>query len=348
MIDMNDKRLSYMGRTDRRPDGAYFYYASSQVTARFTGTRFSVTVCNKRAWGEISIGYIIDGRMGRLPLPKENDGRDTVYLIADCLEPDCEHIITVYKRMSANHSYAIRSMDTDGEFLPYTPHYRMKLEFYGDSVSAGEVTEAEDFTGRPDPPNHGGIYDNSYHSYTWQCARLLDAEFYNISQGGISVSDGMGYFHMPDTIGMENVYDKLCYFPEGGEITEWDFSSYTPDAVIFALGQNDHHNAVTDTDDVDIYDSIVRRRWKDNYKKLVKDVAAHYGRVKIIMLTTVLMHDAEWDRAIDEIVSELCAEGADACHFMFKHNGAVTPGHPRRSEHTEMAKELAAFIEKIL
>ena len=62
----------------------------------------------------------------------------------------------------------------------------------------------------------------------------------------------------------------------------------------------------------------------------------------------ILMHDAEWDRAIDELVSELCAQGPDVCHFMFKHNGAVTPGHPRRSEHTEMAKELAAFIEKIL
>ena len=223
MISMNDDRLSYMGRTDIQADGAHFYYASSQVSAKFRGTMFSVTINNNTVWGDISIGYIIDGRMGRLPLPHYNDGRDTEYVIADNLEPDKEHIITIYKRMSANHSYVIKSMDTDGELLSYEPHYRMKLEFYGDSVSAGESTEADAFTGRCDPPNNAGIYDNSYHSYTWQCARLLNAEFNNISQGGITVFDDTGYFHLPKAIGMESVYDKLCYFPEGVSKKSFNF-----------------------------------------------------------------------------------------------------------------------------
>lgn len=349
MIDMNDSRLSYMGRIDMREDGAHFFYASSQVSAKFRGTKFSLTLSNSTAWGEISIGYIIDGRMGRLPLPRSNDGRDTEYVITEGLEPDKEHIITIYKRMSANHSYVIKSMDTDGELLDYTPEYRFKLEYYGDSVSAGEVTEADCFVGRSDPSNHGGIYDNSYYSYTWQTARLMNAQFNNISQGGIAVFDDTGYFHWPKMIGMESVYDKVCYFPEGGELTEWDFGRYTPDAVIFALGQNDQHNGITDQNDIDIYDPDVRRRWKDGYKKLIKNIVSHYDdKVRIVMITTVLMHDAEWDKAIDEIVSELRLEGHNAHHFLFSRNGAATPGHPRRAEHAVMARELSAFLENIL
>ena len=59
-------------------------------------------------------------------------------------------------------------------------------------------------------------------------------------------------------------------------------------------------------------------------------------------------HKVMWDKAIDEVVSELKAEGLDAHHFMFRRNGAATPGHPRYPEHTEMAQELSAFIKTIL
>ncbi|MBQ7991028.1 MAG: electron transporter RnfD [Oscillospiraceae bacterium] len=344
----NDKRLSYMGRIDHSEDGAHFYWASSQVTAVFNGTWADITVMNKTAWGNISLGYLIDGRMGRLPLSPQNDGEFKTYRIADGLEPDRTHTLTVYKRMSANHTFTLSEINTDGEFLPCEPEYDLKLEFYGDSVSAGEVTEADAFAGRSDPCNHDSIYDNSYFAYTWQCARLLNASFHNIAQGGIAVFDDTGYFHWPKMIGMESVYDKVCYFPEGGELTQWDFSKYTPDCAVFALGQNDQHNGITDANDIDIYDPAVRRHWKDGYKKLISDVAAHYGRVKIVMITTVLMHDAEWDRAIDEIVNEMKSEGYDIHHFLFSGNGSVTPGHPRRAEHAVMARELAGFIQSIL
>ena len=337
----DDKRLSYMGRIDINDDGAAFYWPSSQVTAVFKGTYADITVMNRTAYGIITIGYIIDGRKGRIPFSQADDGQFRKIRIVSDLDPEKEHTLTIFKRQAANHAFTISDIDCDGEFLPCEPEYRLKLEFYGDSVSAGECTEADDFAGSCDPCNHMWIYDNSY---TWQCARLLGASFHNTSQGGIAVFDDTGYFHWPKMIGMESVYDKVCYFPEGGEITKWDFGRYIPDVVVFALGQNDKHNGITDADDIDIYDPAVRRRWKDGYIKLIRDVTVHYGDVKIVMITTVLMHDPEWDAAIDEIVTELRGQGYDIHHFLFTGNGAVTPGHPRTSEHAVMAKELAAFI----
>ena len=50
---------------------------------------------------------------------------------------------------------------------------------YGDSVSAGEVSEAVEYTGKPDP-EHNGQYSNSWYSYAWMTARRLDAEIHDI------------------------------------------------------------------------------------------------------------------------------------------------------------------------
>lgn len=345
----NSEKISYSGRIAFKEDGAYFYYASSYAEISFTGTEISVTLNNSSFWGTVYLGYVIDGRMGKIPLPRENDGRDAEYKLADCLEPGIEHTALIYKSQSANHLFSLKSITVDGEVLMPPEKTGLKLEFYGDSVSAGEVTEAYDFTGRADPASHNSIYDNSYLSYTWITARNLNARFHNVSQGGIAVFDGTGYFHYPDMIGMESVYDKLCYFPEGGELTSWDFSRFTPDIVVFALGQNDKHNGVTDKDDIDITDPSTRSRWKEGYKSILKNIRARYGEnTKYIFITTVLMHDPEWDRAIDEAVRELQSENIKAYHFLFKRNGAATPGHPRYAEQKEMAAELTEFIRSIL
>lgn len=348
-INHKDPRINYYGRIDIRDDGAYMYYASSSAQLRFRGSEISVTVNNKTAWGTLSLGYVIDGREGKLPLDPSNDGKDIVLQAANSLAPEEEHTLVIYKRHAANHSFAIKGFLTDGEFLDAPEKPALKLEFYGDSVSAGEVCEAVDFVGRCDPASHNSCYDNSYHSYTWKTARRLNAQLHNIAQGGIAVFDDTGYFHAPKMIGMESVYDKMCYFPEGGEITRWDFSRYIPDVVIFALGQNDQHNGITDKNDCDIYDPEYRCKWKNGYKNIVRGIGGHYAKnTKYIFITTLLMHDPEWDRAIDEMTAELKNEGMAAYHMLFKRNGAATPGHPRIPEHEEMAEELSAFIKTIL
>ena len=40
---------------------------------------------------------------------------------------------------------------------------------------------------------------------------------------------------------VESCYDKLEYNPDLGEVKKWDFSRYTPQVVVVAIGQNDNH-----------------------------------------------------------------------------------------------------------
>lgn len=332
-----------MGRFDRTDEETRLFHAGSMVKLKFRGTYLKAVINNVTLWGSLNLGVAADGEMRGIPLSPDDNRADIAVTAAEYPESG-EHTVILYKRHAANQILAFKGFETDGEFLAPEPFPKRKIEVYGDSVCAGEVIEAYDYAGKCDPENHDSRYDNVWNSFVMQTARNLDAQIHNICQGGIALLDGTGYFHCPDFIGLESVYDKVCYFPEGGEPTKWDFGKYIPDVVIIAVGQNDKHNGRTDRDDIDISEPGYREMWKTAYIKLVRELAGYYGSVDFVLTTTILMHDKEWDEAIGEIARELRGMGIKAHHNLFGRNGAATPGHPRLSEHNEMARELTEFI----
>ena len=344
IFNADNSAISYMGRVDFSDKKApKFFYPGTQASFVTDGTFVKATLNVKNFWGELTVGVIIDGKPFRIAVTDEINGKDTVYTIAENLEKG-KHEVVIYKAHAANQLLTLKSIETDGQLLSADKKYSLKLDVYGDSVCAGEVIEAGDYVGKCDPENHNSRYDNVYYSFVMQTARKLGAEINNNSQGGIALFDGTGYFHMPNCIGLESTYNKMCYFPEGGELSDWDFARYTPDFVIIAIGQNDKHNAEKNTDDIDISDVDYRRKWKEKYKELVRDLNNSYKTAVFILTTTVLMHDKDWDKAIEEICEELCGEGICCRKNTFSRNGTATPGHPRIIEHNEMANELTEFI----
>lgn len=344
-IAHNDRNVLYMGRRDVTGKETRLFHAGAQAIVKFRGTRLSVEINNLCCWGTLNLGVIVDGEMKGIPLSHDNNCKDITVTVAENLS-EGEHTVIIYKRHAGNQYLFIRAFETDGEFIIPDSLPEIKIEVYGDSVCAGEVIEASDYVAQPDPEGHDSRYDNVWNSFVMQTARNLNAQIHNICQGGIALFNGTGYFHMPDCIGLESTYDKTCYFPEGGDITVWDFSKYTPDIVIIAIGQNDPHNAVTDRNDRDISDPVYRNEWKTAYIKMVRDLDQKYNGTKFVLTTTILMHDADWDNAIEEIKDELNEMGIKAYHNIFSRNGAATPGHPRLSEHNEMAEELTRFIRE--
>ena len=239
-ISPDDKRLQYCGRIDfDDPKAPVLVYAASFVQIRFTGTEISVTLANKRAYWSSRMGYILDGKQGQFLLTSDSDAK--TYVIAEGLEPT-EHTLTLFKRMDSCHIVTLLGFElgSDAEVLTPAPLPSRKIEVFGDSVSCGEVSEAVDYVGKPDP-EHDGEYSNSWYSYAWMTARNLHAQLHDSSQGGIALLDKTGWFMEPDYLGIESCYDKIEYQPELSEVKPWDFSRYTPDVVIFAFGQNDNH-----------------------------------------------------------------------------------------------------------
>lgn len=229
----------------------------------------------------------------------------------------------------------------DTEISKSKVQFTRRIEVYGDSVSAGEVSEAVARAGLSDPENNGE-YSNSFYSYSWLCARKLHADIHDVAQGGIALLHGQGYFAGPDYTGMEESYDKIEMNPYLGETKPWDFSRYTPHVVIVAFGQNDANPVNYMAED---YEGEQAKHWRTEYRKFIETIQKKYPKCEIILTTTILNHDAAWDRAIGQVAEEM--KDKHVHHFLYTNNGSGTHGHIRIPEAEKMAEELSGFIESL-
>lgn len=341
LISPENKCLQYSGRIDfDDPKAPVLIYACTSVQMVFTGTSVKVRLSNHRSCWTNQMGYFINGEQGRITL-KNEDGPET-YVLADGL--GCgPHTLLLFKRMDSCHTVSFLGfeLDEDAGILTPEPKPVRRMEFFGDSVSCGEVSEAVDYVGKPDP-EHDGEYSNSWYSYAWMTARKLGAEIHDTSQGGISLLDGTGWFAAPHYKGMESCYDKLEYNPEISPVKPWDFSRYIPHVAVVAIGQNDAHPEDYMAED---YDGAKAVYWRQRYREFVETLMELYPRAQIILATTILGHDPSWDRAIDEVCGEIASGRVH--HFLYARNGCGTPGHIRIPEAEQMSEELAAFIRSL-
>lgn len=337
-ISPSNEMLSYTGRIDfTDKEAPVFVYPSTSVEMNFKGEKLSVSVENFHHDEENYLGYIVDGKQGRIKLSNEAGRKSYEILLDQSVE---EHQLMLFKRQDACHYLAFLGfeLDDNGELTTKPKRFLRKIEVYGDSVSAGSVSEAVDYVGKSDP-EHNGEYSNSYFSYAWMTARKLHAQIHNISQGGVALLDGTGYFGEPDYIGMEKIYDKVQYNPALGEIREWDFSEYRPQVVIIAIGQNDSNPEDYMRNDPT---GEKARNWIARYEAFVRTIRGKYPDASIVLCTTILNHSPAWDRAIG--LANANIRDSKIYHFLYKNNGRGTPGHIRVSEAEDMSFELASFV----
>ncbi|GFI44478.1 cellulase/esterase CelE [Lachnospiraceae bacterium] len=340
-VKMNDERLSYSGRIDwSEEEYPVFIYPCTWVKLRFTGNQLKLHIENHRAYWDNYMGCILDGKQLSLALPKEGRG---VLTIPVEQEEKTEHEALIFKRQDACHEVKFFGIElADGARVLKTPEKpARRIEVYGDSVSAGEVAEAVEYTGCEDP-GHNGEYSNSWYSYAWMAARKLNAEIHDIAQGGIALMDGTGWFHAPDYIGMETAWDKIRYNLELGKTLDWDFGKYDPQLIIVAFGQNDSNPEDYMKED---FHGEKAEKWRQHYKGFLNQLRTIYPSAYIVCCTTLLRHDKAWDQAIGQVVEKLQDERIT--RYLFGRNGDGTPGHLRIAEAEEMADELAAYIENL-
>ena len=347
-ISANHRYLQYTGRIDRsNPKEPLFIYPCTSVRIRFTGNMLKAYVRNKNLYWENSLGCVIDGALLKLELPKEGEAALEIPVHSakrNDGQEDCGyHDALLFKRQDACHEVNFLGFEIEdtAEILDPPARPERRIEVYGDSVSAGEVSEAVEYIGREDP-EHNGQYSNSWYSYAWMTARKLGAEIHDVAQGGIALLDDTRWFHAEDYIGMESAWDKMRYNPDFGELTDWDFSRYTPQLVIVAIGQNDSHPEDYMKED---YNCERAQIWRRGYRRFLENIRGKYPDAWIVCITTLLGHDASWDQSVDEVCRGMNDDKLR--HFLFRRNGNGTKGHLRIPEAQEMADELSAYIESL-
>lgn len=149
------------------------------------------------------------------------------------LNASATHYITVYNTAEAQYQGSlnffmkptITSLTTDGAFLP-VPQLPRALEFYGDSLTVGYGANGVG-------PNCPGTLLSEDNSVTW--GNLLCGNFSAncsiIAWSGIGVYENSRGEMYPST--MPGVYDRAMGAVPG---VPWDFSRFTPDAVVINLG----------------------------------------------------------------------------------------------------------------
>lgn len=349
IVSLDDERLVYSGRVDwsaaKRPE---FIFPATSLHFRFYGKKALLTVENRGGAGwDYYAGVITDGVQSFREL--DRCGLNRIVLVDG--ETEKEHDVLFFKRQDSCHEITLISMELpeEGRLLAAPEKPKRRIEVYGDSVSVGEVSEAFDHVGQEDP-KHSGEYTNSWYSFGWMAARKLRAQIHIIARSGIALMGGAGYFHEPDTIGMENVWDKLHFEPDlisetgadpgGKKGILWDFSRYTPQVVIVAIGQNDSHPYDYMKEDIQCKMAVL---WRKRYRMFLGALREKYPDAYIVCCTTLLIHDLSWDRSIAWVCREMQDE--KITYFGFNRTGKGTPGHLRIPEAGEMAEELAAYIE---
>lgn len=341
----NNSSLIYSGRIDLSdPFAIVWTYPGTFVRIKFKGTQLFIHVRNKHNYWNNYLGVVEGDAQTKLLLPKE--GEATIEIPLKTTQ-DNIHEVTIFKRQDACHELTILGFeincntDEECELLEASPLPPRRIEVYGDSVSAGEVSEAVDYVAKVDP-EHNGEYSNSWYSYAWIAARKLDAQLHDIAQGGVALLDNTGWYHEPDYIGMEQVWNKMRYNPDYGTVKEWDFSKYTPDIVIVAIGQNDSHpDDYMKTD----YECEKAKNWRTHYRQFLAKLRETYPDAWIICCTTLLQHDIGWDMSISQAVLDIADKKISHC--VFQRNGKATPGHLRIPEAEEMAEELCHYIHSL-
>ena len=140
----NNSSLIYSGRIDvSDPFAIVWTYPGTFVRMKFKGTQLFIHVRNKHNYWNNYLGVAEGDAQTKLLLPEE--GEATIEIPLQTTQ-DNIHEVTIFKRQDACHELMILGFeincntDDECELLEASPLPPRRIEVYGDSVSAGEVS----------------------------------------------------------------------------------------------------------------------------------------------------------------------------------------------------------------
>lgn len=312
----------YIGRIDRTmPQAPVFIWQGSELRVRFSGQRIGFRFAE--AWGQNYYNVIIDGEVHLLRLIPEGT-RD--YLLSVTLPPGI-HEVVLFKRSEALFGQATfgglileptARIEAKPEPLP------LRIEFYGDSITAGACNEDPADDQYDDLKTH-----NNYLAYGAITARALNAEYVCIAVSGTGICYSWNPVLLPE------VFDRTK--PDTGSPC-YAFNDRQPDLVVVNLGQNDYGFTLVEG-------IAFPLDFAQKYREFIRKIRNLYPSAHIICAIggmTAYRESAELRTAFTQAVTKLAAEDSRIHSFVFS---AFAVNHPRVTVHWQLAEELTGFIK---
>jgi hypothetical protein len=333
-IKPNHQGLTYSGRVNLSVDSASFYWPGTSVSINFKGTGLNALL---KSTVEPAYYYVIvdDSVTTKIEIPVGN--ATTSFTLASGLTQNKHHLqlFKLSNNTSVNQFYGFE-IPADLKILKATELPQRKIEFYGNSITAGhgvDVPDGEKDTGLP-------FYFNNFYAYAALTARHFNAQYSCVARSGIGVM--VSWF--PEI--MPEIYDRTN--PADAN-SKWDFAKYTPDIVVVNLFQNDSWIV-----NMPNHDQFKRRfgTQKPNdefiinaYRDFIASIRSKYPNAHIICALgnmDATKEGSKWPGYINEGIKRLNDKKMHPLFFSYKNSS----GHPKRDDQQAMANQLIQFIDQ--
>jgi lysophospholipase L1-like esterase len=319
-----DARFRYEGRIDfSNTNAPVLIWQASRISIDFEGS---------------ALRLLFDDAKGQNYFNAQVDGSNTIVAANEGMPVSPEtlagpgpgrHHLELFKRSEAAAGTVrfrgIEIVPPAKVWAPTPPHYKLAMEFIGDSITVGACNEDGAADQWDDRRTH-----NCALSYATLTAEAFDADYRNIAVSGMGIAIGW----VPMKAG--EIWNRL--YPDTNSPPA-DLHAWMPNVVLVNFGEND--------------DSYPRAHgqpfpanFTDGYVALIHAIRAAYPDARIVLLRGGMFGGARSEplrAAWEAAVKNLEAHDAHVSHFVFTH---WTSTHPRVVDDRMMADELIAWLKQ--
>ncbi|MBK8478777.1 MAG: hypothetical protein IPL39_21585 [Opitutaceae bacterium] len=323
-IPAEDSRFRYEGRFDRsNPAAPTVIWQASRIAIDFEGSALALQF----DWveGQNFFDVTIDDTTAVLAVNQADHSRLS---FPHPLGPG-RHRLTLFKRSEAAAGTArFRGLDIAlgaHAWLPAAPNYKLKLQFFGDSITAGACNE----DGATDQWEDRSTHNNA-RSYAAFTAAAFDADYRNIAVSGMGIV--LGWVEPRAA----QIWDRVL--PTAAS-PRADLAAWMPDVICVNFGEND--DSFTTANKLPFPAGFT-----EAYVALVRSIRAAYPAAHIVILRGGMSGGANSDplrEAWGAAVRRLKAGDPRIHSYVFQH---WSGNHPRVADARAMANELTAWLEK--
>jgi hypothetical protein len=333
-IKPNDKDITYMGRVKVAQDSACFYWPGTSASINFKGSGISVSMKSRH---EVGYFYAIIDNDAEHAFKFKSDNLKTTVSLASGLSSG-NHTLQLYKLSNNTSENIFYGFQIDGKAKTNNPDkpLKRKIEFYGNSITAGHGVDVEKGGGDSGRPEHF----NNYYTYAAFTARHFNAQYSCIARSGIGIM--VSWF--PEI--MPEIYDRLN--PMDSD-SKWDFAQYTPDVVVVNLFQNDSWIVNIPTNEQFISRFGTSKPTDEftilAYQNFISSIRTKYPNAHIICALgnmDATKTGSKWPDYIKQAIERINDAKIYSITFPYKN----TAGHPNKEEQQMMANDLIGFIDK--
>ena len=321
-------KIRFFGRTQPAGSGVAldWSYSGFEFNADCEGT-VAASLTAMKGWGTKGIiQVVVDGKCDpamkvRFEVVDQPPYSNTaLYTLASNLKKG-PHKIQVYKVSEAQYArLALESIRINGVLLEPPVAPKLKLEFYGDSITCGEGVE--------NIPSDPVLGQDAYRTYAAITARNLGADAHLISASSWTLLEKAN-----PRMAIPKIFEKTCAFRNG---TPWDFSKYKPNVVVINLGTNDEHTRDKKWSGDDFIDGV---------KSFTAALREKYPDATIIWAYGMMTKDGSLQSAA---VDQIRQKDQNVFYLQLPQRGGGFNGHPDVQSQEQSAGLLTEFVKKTM